>query len=128
MQQITQVRGELLSAPRRSAVWIRSNVDRPPRCNQQTRGAKWHYQSVSAFIRALHQGLTNHVIDYHLARYFFPLVAVYLQSGNVEPEDILELPMPHPKAWYQTFRYACTEQGELTDAMRENIKHLGGKV
>ncbi|EGO52137.1 hypothetical protein NEUTE1DRAFT_90117 [Neurospora tetrasperma FGSC 2508] len=67
-------------------------------------------------------------IHYHLARYFFPLVAVYLQSGNVEPEDILELPMPHPKAWYQTFRYACTEQGELTDAIRENIKHLGGRV
>lgn len=67
-------------------------------------------------------------VHYQLARYFFPLIAVYLMSKNVEPEDIVELPMPHPKAWYQTFRYACTEQGELTDAIRENITHLGGRV
>ncbi|KAK3955749.1 hypothetical protein QBC32DRAFT_204720 [Pseudoneurospora amorphoporcata] len=67
-------------------------------------------------------------VHYHLARYFFPLIAVYLQAGQVEPQDVLELPMPHPKAWYQTFRYACTEQGELTDAIRENITHLGGRV
>ncbi|KAK3388136.1 hypothetical protein B0T20DRAFT_110263 [Sordaria brevicollis] len=67
-------------------------------------------------------------VHYHLARYFFPLIALYMNSKRVQPGDIVEVPMPHPKAWYQTFRYACTDQGELTDAIKENITHLGGRV
>ncbi|KAI0895346.1 hypothetical protein F4806DRAFT_468966 [Annulohypoxylon nitens] len=38
------------------------------------------------------------------------------------------LPMPHAESWPQTAQYVYTGQGELTDAIRENIIYLAGKV
>lgn len=49
-------------------------------------------------------------------------------SGHVHGKDIIDLPMPHPEAWSKTVAYVYTGQGELTDAMKQNILHLGGKI
>ncbi|KAI1766126.1 hypothetical protein GGR53DRAFT_487506 [Hypoxylon sp. FL1150] len=62
------------------------------------------------------------------ARVYLPVVAALLTSGHVREGDIVYLPMPHAEAWPQTARYVYTGQGELTDAVRENILYLAGKV
>lgn len=49
-------------------------------------------------------------------------------SGHVREGDIIDLPLPRPKAWPQTLAYVYTGQGDLTDAMKENILYLGGKI
>lgn len=48
-------------------------------------------------------------------------------SGHVRTGDIIDLPMPHPEAWTQTVAYVYTGSGELTEAMKQNILHLGGR-
>ncbi|EJT78936.1 hypothetical protein GGTG_04028 [Gaeumannomyces tritici R3-111a-1] len=57
-----------------------------------------------------------------------PIIAALMISGHLRDEDRIELPMPHPEAWPNTFAYVAESQGELTDAVRKNILHLGGKV
>lgn len=49
-------------------------------------------------------------------------------SGHVKSGDTIALPMPHPEAWTQTVAYTYTGKGELTDAIKQNILHLGGSV
>lgn len=49
-------------------------------------------------------------------------------SGHVKTGDTIDLPMPHPEAWAQTVSYSYTGKGELTEAMKQNILHLGGTV
>lgn len=49
-------------------------------------------------------------------------------SGHLRDDDRIELPMPHPEAWPSTFAYVAESQGELTDAVKKNILHLGGKI
>ncbi|KAI1109416.1 hypothetical protein F5Y14DRAFT_432696 [Nemania sp. NC0429] len=56
----------------------------------------------------------------------FPALAALLRSGHVHNGDVIYLPVPHAESWLQTVRYVYTGEGELTAAMRENIKHLGG--
>ncbi|KAI1642645.1 uncharacterized protein F4817DRAFT_352301 [Daldinia loculata] len=69
-------------------------------------------------------------IPMHLpyARAYLPVVAALLTSGHVREGDVVYLPMPHAEAWAQTVRYVYTGQGELTEAVRENILYLAGKV
>ncbi|KAI2604620.1 hypothetical protein GGR54DRAFT_621904 [Hypoxylon sp. NC1633] len=62
------------------------------------------------------------------ARAFLPVIAALLVSGHVREGDVVYLPMPHAEAWPQTARYVYTGQGELTEAVRENILYLAGKV
>ncbi len=62
------------------------------------------------------------------ARAYFPVLAALIYSGHIEPRDIVDLPIPHPTPWFQTVAYVYTGQGELTDAIRDNILYLGGKV
>ncbi|KAI1174045.1 hypothetical protein F4777DRAFT_412232 [Nemania sp. FL0916] len=57
-----------------------------------------------------------------------PALAVLLTSGHIHGGDIIYLPVPHAESWPQTVRYVYTGEGELTNAMRENIVYLGGKV
>lgn len=66
--------------------------------------------------------------DAPYARAYFPVLAVILYSGHIEKGDIIQLPMPNPKAWARTVAYVYTGQGELTEAIKQNIEHLGGKV
>lgn len=49
-------------------------------------------------------------------------------SGHVKTGDTIDLPMPHPEAWTQTVAYSYTGRGELTEAIKQNILHLGGTV
>ncbi|KAK3693500.1 hypothetical protein B0T22DRAFT_41547 [Podospora appendiculata] len=62
------------------------------------------------------------------ARAYFPILAALIYSGHVRPGDIIDLPLPHPEAWNQTVAHVYTGQGELTEAVRQNILYLGGKV
>ncbi|KAI6083941.1 hypothetical protein F4821DRAFT_243715 [Hypoxylon rubiginosum] len=62
------------------------------------------------------------------ARVYLPVIAALLTSGHVREGDVIYLPLPHAEAWPQTARYVYTGQGELTDAVRENILYLAGKV
>ncbi|KAI1464398.1 uncharacterized protein F4812DRAFT_443279 [Daldinia caldariorum] len=69
-------------------------------------------------------------IPMHLpyARAYLPVVAALLVSGHICEGDVVYLPMPHAEAWPATVRYVYTGQGELTEAVRENILYLAGKV
>ncbi|KAK4170108.1 hypothetical protein QBC43DRAFT_485 [Cladorrhinum sp. PSN259] len=59
---------------------------------------------------------------------FFPVLAALLYSKHIQPRDIIDLPLPHPEVWGQTVAHVYTGQGELTEAIRQNILYLGGKV
>ncbi|KAK4180133.1 hypothetical protein QBC36DRAFT_43759 [Triangularia setosa] len=59
---------------------------------------------------------------------FFPVLAALLYSKHIQPRDIVDLPLPCPKVWGQTVAHVYTGQGELTEAIRQNILYLGGKV
>lgn len=62
------------------------------------------------------------------ARYYLPALAALMLSGHVRTGDTIDLPMPHPEAWTQTVAYVYTGSGEATEAMKQNILHLGGRV
>ncbi|KAI1454850.1 hypothetical protein F4805DRAFT_438160 [Annulohypoxylon moriforme] len=61
-------------------------------------------------------------------RVYLPVVAALLVSGHVHEGDVVYLPMPHAESWPQTAQYVYTGQGELTEAIKENILYLAGKV
>jgi hypothetical protein len=62
------------------------------------------------------------------ARAFFPVLAALLYSGHIKKGDIIDLLLPCPEVWTQTVAHAYTGQGELTEAIKQNILYLGGKV
>ena len=70
----------------------------------------------------------NSNTDLKYARAYLPVLGALLASGHVREGDIIYLPMPHAEAWPQTAQYVYTGQGELTEAIRENILYLAGKV
>ncbi|KAL2259082.1 hypothetical protein VTK26DRAFT_7375 [Humicola hyalothermophila] len=72
----------------------------------------------------------THIVPIHVqyARAFFPVLAALIYSKHVQQRDIIDLPMPHPEAWVQTVTHVYTGQGELTEAIKQNILYLGGKV
>lgn len=81
--------------------------------------------------RASHQQRSgSREVPIHLpyARTYLPALAAIMLSGHVETGDTIDLPMPHPEAWTQTVAYSYTGRGELTEAMKQNILHLGGTV
>ncbi|KAL2136504.1 hypothetical protein VTI74DRAFT_3329 [Chaetomium olivicolor] len=69
-------------------------------------------------------------VPIHLAyaRAFFPVLAAFLYSGHIQTRDIIELPIPYPEAWKQTVAHVYTGQGEMAEAIKQNILYLGGKV
>lgn len=56
------------------------------------------------------------------------MLAAIIVSGTVQAGDVVELPLPYPEVWSQTVTYVYTGQGDLTDAVKENILYLAGKV
>ncbi|CAN8101146.1 unnamed protein product [Discula destructiva] len=62
------------------------------------------------------------------ARSYLPALAALMMSGHIKAGDAIDLPMPHPEAWPQTLAYVYTGCGDLTEAVRRNILHLGGRV
>ena len=57
-----------------------------------------------------------------------PVLAALILSGYIHKGDVIDIPLPHPRAWAQTVAFIYTGQGELTEAMKQNILQLGGKV
>lgn len=72
--------------------------------------------------------MLTHFSDLPYARYYLPALAALMLSGHVRTGDTIDLPMPHPEAWTQTVAYVYTGSGEATEAMKQNILHLGGRV
>lgn len=66
--------------------------------------------------------------DYKYARAHLPVLAALLASGHVREGDVIYVPLPHAEAWPQTARYIYTGQEEPTQAVRENILYLAGKI
>jgi hypothetical protein len=62
------------------------------------------------------------------ARCYLPVLAAVMLSGHVREGDIIELPLPSPAAWPQTAAYVYTGQGQLTEAIIDNILYLGGRI
>lgn len=56
------------------------------------------------------------------------MLAALIYSGHIQARDIIDLPLPHPEAWAQTVAHVYTGQGELSEAIKQNILYLGGKV
>ncbi|KAK4144784.1 uncharacterized protein C8A04DRAFT_11187 [Dichotomopilus funicola] len=75
---------------------------------------------------------STNTVPIHLkyAKSFLPALAALLYSGHIRHKrDTIDLPLPHPAAWAHTVAYLYTGRGGLlTDAVRENILYLGGKV
>ncbi|KAL0935392.1 uncharacterized protein CTRU02_209983 [Colletotrichum truncatum] len=78
--------------------------------------------------RAPSRGATTMPIHLQYARSYLPMLAALIVSGHITTGDVIDLPLPHPEAWANTVAYVYTGQGDLTDAVRENILYLGGKV
>lgn len=66
--------------------------------------------------------------DITYARINLPVLAALMVSGHIRKGDIVDLPMPHPEVWPQTVAHVYTGQVELTEAIKENILYLGGRV
>lgn len=49
-------------------------------------------------------------------------------ASHVKKGDTIYLPMPHPEAWLRTLRHVYTGEGEVSDAAKENIVYLAGRV
>lgn len=67
-------------------------------------------------------------VDLEYARSYLPVLAALLLSGYIREGDIVDLPVPHPAAWPQTVAHVYTGKGELTEAVKENIRYLGGRI
>lgn len=68
------------------------------------------------------------LLDLAYARSYLPALAALMLSGHIKTGDAIDLPMPHPEAWPQTLAYVYTGSVELSEAVRQNILHLGGRV
>lgn len=49
-------------------------------------------------------------------------------SGHIREGDVVDLPLPHPEVWGQTVSYVYTGQGDATEAVKQNIMYLAGRV
>ncbi|ROT40018.1 hypothetical protein SODALDRAFT_332168 [Sodiomyces alkalinus F11] len=78
--------------------------------------------------RASARGSSAVPIHLEYARAHLPVLAALIVSGHIREGDVIDLPMSHPEAWSQTVAYVYTGQGELTDAIKENILYLAGKA
>lgn len=75
-----------------------------------------------------HQANPNPPADLQYARSSLPVLAALIVSGHITAGDVIDLPLPYPEVWDRTVAYVYTGQGDLTDAVRENILYLAGKV
>ena len=70
------------------------------------------------------------IADYKYARIYFPMIAEIIDSKQIPTKvgNVIHLPIPHPEAWKDTVTHVYTGDGELTEAIKQNIIYLGGKV
>ncbi|KAM5358181.1 hypothetical protein ACJZ2D_015523 [Fusarium nematophilum] len=78
--------------------------------------------------RGSRQELPPVAMHVEYARMYFPVLHAVMLSNHVRPGDIIELPLPHPRAWPDTLDYVYTGRVALTEPIKENIIYLGGKV
>ncbi|PSR87205.1 hypothetical protein BD289DRAFT_482293 [Coniella lustricola] len=62
------------------------------------------------------------------ARAYLPALAALMLSGHVKTGDSIDVPMPHPAVWPQTLAYVYMSSGEPSDAVKQNVLHLGGRI
>lgn len=86
------------------------------------------YQDYDSRESALKEIVLIKSLDLVYARSYLPALAALMLSGHIKSGDAIDLPMPHPEAWPQTLSYVYTGNGDLTEAVRQNILHLGGRV
>lgn len=48
--------------------------------------------------------------------------------GHVRKGDAIDLPLPYPEAWADSVAYIYTGKGKVTQAIRENIMYLAGRI
>ncbi|AEO69991.1 9302b175-5bc5-44b2-9144-4febcefeff90 [Thermothielavioides terrestris] len=118
----------LSSAPRRPSAELPSRGTLPT--NQRGTSAATSAEQDLDLEAAKSPVRSINTLPIHLkyARAFFPVLAALLYSGHIQKGDIIDLPLPYPEAWFQTVAHVYTGQGELTEAMKQNILYLGGKV
>ncbi|KAK3309521.1 uncharacterized protein B0T15DRAFT_5142 [Chaetomium strumarium] len=121
--------------PEPSTVTPRTARPTAERNGQSPLPASQRRSSMAASIEhGLHLGRSplqsTNTVPIHLkyARAFLPVVAAFLYSGHIKTGDIIDLPLPYPEAWVQTVAHVYTGQGEATEAMKQNILYLGGRV
>ena len=58
------------------------------------------------------------------------MIAEIIDSKQIPTKvgNVIHLPIPHPEAWKDTVTHVYTGDGELTEAIKQNIIYLGGKV
>lgn len=84
--------------------------------------------STESIHRKLIRGANALPMHESYARTSLPVLAALMVSGHVRKGDIIDLPMPHPEVWPQTVAHVYTGQVELTEAIKQNILYLGGRV
>ncbi|KAI1068352.1 hypothetical protein LB507_004557 [Fusarium sp. FIESC RH6] len=78
--------------------------------------------------RGLRQSLPPVPIRLNYARRYLPVLAAIILSELVKPGDMVEVPLPHPRAWEDTVAYVYTGRNALTEPIKQNILYLGGFV
>ncbi|EEY21250.1 conserved hypothetical protein [Verticillium alfalfae VaMs.102] len=107
---------------------LRSTIPEPLRTQSTPGFRQGNFPTSVRESRALRASSTAVPVHLEYARAHLPVLAALIVSGHVREGDVIDLPLPHPEAWTNTVAYVYTGQGELTDAIRENILHLAGKV
>lgn len=72
--------------------------------------------------------IANDQSDIEYALHYLPVLAALLLSGHVKKGDAIDLPLPHPEAWRETVAYIYTGKQEISEAMRENVLYLAGRI
>jgi len=67
-------------------------------------------------------------IHVEYALHYLPVLGALMLSGHIRRGDTIDLPMPQPEAWRDVVSHIYTGKGEITDAMKQNISFLAGKI
>jgi len=67
-------------------------------------------------------------IHIEYALHYLPILAALMLSGHIRKGDGVDLPLPQPRVWDQVVSYVYTGEGEVSEAMKENILYLGGRI
>lgn len=82
----------------------------------------------SSTSQLLKEHVTNSTPGLDYARRYLPVLAAVILSELVQPGDMVEVPLPHPRAWEDTATHVYTGRNPLTEPIRQNILYLGGSV
>jgi hypothetical protein len=69
-----------------------------------------------------------HLADVEYAVHYLPVLGALMLCGHIRKGDSIDLPLPYPEAWAESVTYVYTGKGTLTQAVRENVMYLAGRV